>query len=101
MVAISLAESIKMTRELEQRMKELGIYSNSLYNLDHIERDGKHIISACQHWSWDFLVGEGKTLDEALKSLKVVVNMYDKKFEDFRVKYTIPVIEIVASRKRK
>lgn len=99
-MGISLDGSIKMTKDLEQRMKKLGIYDNSFYNLEHIEREGKHFVSACQHWTWDFWLGEGESLDEALKKLKVVVNMYSKDFEKFRTKYTIPVNEIEKSRRK-
>jgi hypothetical protein len=77
-------------KRLEARMKELGVWSNINYNLTHYERDGKHLVTAAQHWTWEFCIGEGNTLDEALINLKPVVNMYNhSEFKKIKEKYNI------------
>lgn len=77
---------IKVTEDenpLITRMKELGIWRKDYYNLTNYEKDGKYLVTAQQHWTRDFMIGEGDSLEEALKDLKFAINMYDKEFRSF------------------
>jgi hypothetical protein len=62
---------------------------DSLYNIEHHVKDGVHIVTAAQHYSWDFLVGKGSTIEDALKDLQVVVNMYDPEYAEIKVNYLL------------
>lgn len=54
---------------------------DALYNVEMRKNDEEYIVTACEHWTYEFLVGKGKTKEEATKSVKRVVNMYDSKFK--------------------
>lgn len=59
--------------------------SSSLYNVELRKRGNEYLACACQHMSWDYLVGKGKTEEDAIEDMKVVVNMYEhEKFPKLR-----------------
>lgn len=37
-----------------------------------------------QHITYDYLIGKGKTLDEAVRNIKPVMKTYDERFEALR-----------------
>ena len=57
------------------------VMRDTLYNVEVRKNDEEYVVTACEHWTYEFLVGKGKTKEEAIKNMKRVVNMYDAKFK--------------------
>lgn len=45
-----------------------------------------YIFSMCKYYLYDFYVGEGKTIDEAIKNAKMVMTAYDKGYKYLKEK---------------
>jgi hypothetical protein len=81
---------IQEDNRLKQRLIELNVKRlivTTLYNLEAREYKGKIVVTACHHWSWDFLVGIGDTEDEAILDLKPRINMYDREFDTYEYNF--------------
>ena len=84
---ITSEEYDKRQAEILERMKALETDSyliRSLYSLTYKMMNGSkrgrvYVISATQHNTWDFFVGIGKTLDDAILDFKPKVNCYNHK----------------------
>lgn len=75
-------DDLLLEDEIAEYIKDVGKDPKQLYGMVHVEREGEHVIAAYQHHTFDFLVGKGDTITEAVDRMKVVCNMYDPFFED-------------------
>ena len=62
---------------------EKSNFSN-LYNVDYFLEGETCIVTSCQHNTWNFIVGKGETIHEAIKNMEVKINMYDDNFQEYR-----------------
>ena len=93
---ITREEANKREKEIVERMKALESDSylrRSLYSITYKMMNGSKrgkvfVVSALQHNTWDFFVGIGKTLDEAIRDLKPKVNCYSKEYQAMAEKFS-------------
>jgi len=55
----------------------IEIYFN--YELRYSNEE--YVYTMVHGWSWDFYIGKGKTVDDAIKNARVFINCYDKGFD--------------------
>lgn len=73
----NLLNSIKLEEYIKQNS---SINTNHYYNFEMRQNENKYVFSMMAHYTWDFYIGEGKTINEAIQNAKVVINCYDKDF---------------------
>lgn len=84
-----MAESQAMikSRWLKAYIQQKGLLRNlHLYHSFTYQRDvyGGYVVGMAQHITYDYLIGKGKTLDEAVRNIKPVMKTYDERFEALR-----------------
>ena len=62
---------------------EKSKFSN-LYNVDYFLEGETKIVTACQHYTWNFIAGKGETIHEAIENMEVKINMYDDDFQEYK-----------------